>query len=263
MPLTALQKQIFAAIRSSRSPESFVYGATVINAGPDTPRFSRDIDLSHDVAHSVAICAEFDGHTLENHGFSVKWLLRQPAFQRAVVSGGEQRVILEWVYDSAFRFFPVEADPELGYRLHHFDAATNKILALAGRAEPRDFVDAIFLHQRYLSLGVLAWAAAGKDEGLNPRLILDLAERFAHYRQADIDTLSLAQPLSISDLAEQWRTAVAEAREKISKLPADDVGCVYLDATDTPVDPYNGTHHPESLKRHFGSVGGAWPRIGL
>lgn len=43
---------------------------------------------------------------------------------------------LEWVYDSAWRFYPVEPDPELGYRLHYFDAATNKLLALSGRAEP-------------------------------------------------------------------------------------------------------------------------------
>jgi hypothetical protein len=72
---------------------------------------------------------------------------------------------LEWVYDSAWRFYPVEPDPELGYRLHYFDAATNKLLALSGRAEPRDFVDALHLHRTYLSLGTLACAAAGKEGG--------------------------------------------------------------------------------------------------
>jgi hypothetical protein len=262
VPLTALQRQVFAAIRRGRSPESFVYGATVLNAAPDSPRFSRDIDLSHDVASSVAQCAEFDGNTLTSSGFTVKWLLRQPAFQRAIVSAEQERVILEWVYDSAFRFFPVEPDAELGYRLHRFDAATNKVLALAGRAEPRDFVDAIFLHQRYISLGMLAWAAAGKDEGLNPRLILDLAERFAHYRQADIDTLALVEPLSIVELAQHWREAVKDAREKVSKLPASEVGCAYLDSNGDPVDPWGGNYELHSLRRHFGSVGGAWPRLG-
>lgn len=261
MPLTPLQKKIFAAIRSARSPESFVYGATVLNAGDDSPRFSRDIDLSHDAAHSVAHCAEFDAHTLADSGFTVQWLLRQPTFQRAVISTANERVTLEWVYDSAFRFFPVEPDAELGCRLHRFDAATNKILALAGRVEPRDFVDAIFLHQRYLSLGALAWAAAGKDEGLNPHLILDLAERFAHYRQADIDTLALVEPISMADLAETWRGALATARETISILPACDVGCAYLDARGAPVDPIGPETKLSQLRRHFGAVGGAWPRI--
>ena len=118
MPLTRLQREVFAAIRSARSPESFVYGATVLHAGENSPRFSRDIDLSHDVARSVAQCAEFDASTLAGSGFTVQWLLQQPTFQRAVVSKADERVILEWVYDSAFRFFPVEPDVELGYRLH-------------------------------------------------------------------------------------------------------------------------------------------------
>lgn len=156
VPLTPLQRQIFAVIRAARSPDSFVYDATVLHATPDSPRFSRDIDLSHDVAASVAASVEFDVRTLAAQGFSTEWLLRQPTFQRAIVSREGEQVALEWVYDSAFRFFPVEPDAELGYRLHKFDAATNKILALAGRAEPRDFVDALYLHDNYLTLGTLA-----------------------------------------------------------------------------------------------------------
>jgi hypothetical protein len=74
----------------------------------------------------------------------------------------------------------------------------------AGSAKPRDFVDAIHLHETYLSLGTLARAAAGKDEGFNPRLALNLADRFARYRQADIDSLHLSHPLSLPDLKERW-----------------------------------------------------------
>jgi hypothetical protein len=138
-------------------------------------------------------------------------------FQRATVTRHDGSVKLEWVFDSAFRFYPVEPDAELGWRLHFADAATNKLLALSGRAEPRDFVDAIYLHENYLSLGTLAWAASGKDEGLNPRLILDLADRFARYRQADIDSLHLAAPLSLLDLKARWSIAIEEGRQLIEK----------------------------------------------
>ena len=261
MPLTALQERVFHAIRTQRSPDSFVYGAIVIHFDENSPRYSRDIDLSHDLAQSVAASAEADVQALTSAGFSVSWLLRQPSFQRAEISLEGDSVVLEWVHDSAFRFFPVESDPLLGYRLHHFDAATNKMLALASRAEPRDLVDAMHLHRSYLSLGTLAWAAAGKDEGLNPIMILDLAERFAHYRQDDLDSLSLASPWDIVDLSSDWREALERSRSLIKSLPVSDIGCCYLDTQGNPVNPNPGLPEFDDLRRHFGSVGGAWPRI--
>ncbi len=59
----------------------------------------------------------------------------------------------EWVYDSSFRFFPVKPDPELGWRLNFWDAATNKTLALFGRHEFRDYLDVLYLHANHLCLG--------------------------------------------------------------------------------------------------------------
>jgi hypothetical protein len=46
--------------------------------------------------------------------------------------------------DSAFRFFKVQADLDMGFVLHPADVATNKVPALAGRFEVRDFVDMNF-----------------------------------------------------------------------------------------------------------------------
>ena len=66
-------------------------------------------------------------------------------------------------HDSAFWFFPVQADAEFGFVLHTLDGATNKLLALAGRGELRDYLDVLFLKRNVLSLGALAWAACGKD----------------------------------------------------------------------------------------------------
>lgn len=263
MPLTAFQHEVFATLRRSRSPDSFVFGATVLNATAKTPRYSRDIDLCHDLENAVAESAAADEAALLAAGYSVSWQLRQPMFQRATITRHDGSVKLEWVYDSAFRFYPVEPDAELGWRLHFADAATNKLLALSGRAEPRDFVDAIHLHETYLSLGTLAWAAAGKDEGLNPLLILDLADRFARYRQSDIDSLHLTTPLSLPDLKARWSHAIEEGRHLVEKLPAAEIGCLYLNpATKSPVSPHPGSQEMNHLIRHRGSVGGSWPQIG-
>lgn len=262
MPITAFQREVFATLRRGRSPESFVFGASVLNAAADTPRYSRDIDLCHDVEDAVGACAAADEAALVAAGYAVQWHLRLPTFYRAEITRADGSVKLEWVHDSAFRFFPVEADDELGYRLHRFDAATNKLLALAARSEARDFVDAIHLDTTYISLGTLAWAAADKDQGLNPRLILDLADRFAHYRQADIDALHLAAPLFLPELKQQWSSALDRGRRLVEKLPAEEVGCAYLDPNSrAPVTPDPAGPGFKALIRHHGSVGGAWPKV--
>lgn len=126
MPITAFQREVFATLRRGRSPESFVFGATVLNAGADSPRYSNDIDLCHDIEQAVALSATADEAALIAAGYEVQWKLRLPTFHRADIVRADGSVKLEWVHDSAFRFFPVEPDDELGYRLHRFDAATNK-----------------------------------------------------------------------------------------------------------------------------------------
>ncbi len=60
---------------------------------------------------------------------------------------------------------PTVRHPLAGYALHPVDLAVNKLLALAGRDEARDFLDVLDLDRRTLALGALCWAAAGKDPG--------------------------------------------------------------------------------------------------
>ena len=91
-----------------------------------------------------------------------------PAFIEAVVRKAHDQVRMEWARDSAFRFFPLMEHQDLGLTLHPFDLATNKVLALVGRLEVRDWIDAISSHGRLQPLGYLLWAACGKDPGSVP-----------------------------------------------------------------------------------------------
>ncbi len=52
---------------------------------------------------------------------------------------------------------------ETGFQLHPIDLAINKVLALVGRDEARDFLDVVVVDATVLSLGALVWAAAAKD----------------------------------------------------------------------------------------------------
>jgi hypothetical protein len=261
MPISDIQAQVLRQIAANRSPESYLAGATVLNRADDTPRYSHDLDFFHDIADHVAQSAEKDAETLRAAGCAFAWQLRTPAFHRAIVTMEGHQLRLEWAQDSAFRFFPVQEDERFGYRLHDADAAVNKLLALAGRDEIRDFVDAMYLHDTYLTLGATAWAACGKDPGFTPAFLLDHVGRHTAYAQADLDRLDLRQPLELTTLKERWFLAMAEARDLVSALPPDELGCLYVGPDGQPVTPSPAADSFGALQRHRGSVRGAWPTV--
>ena len=207
MPLSTIQAEVLRLIAANRSPDSYVAGATVLNRAEGTPRYSLDLDLFHDLEDSVAQCAETDAATLGAAGLDFSWLLRTPAFHRAVVRADTESLKIEWAQDSAFRFYPVQEDERLGYRLHDADAAVNKVLALAGRSEIRDFVDMLHLEETYLSLGALAWAGVRQGTRASPRNSCWIKWRGMRPIRSAISTgwRSASRSISASSSSGGWR----------------------------------------------------------
>jgi hypothetical protein len=261
MPLTPFQREVAHLLAAHRNPDSHVAGGAVINRSEDSPRFSADLDLFHDVMESVHSSAEADAATLLAHGFAVQWLLRQPALYRAQLGRATDQLKLEWCYDSSFRFFPVQPDPDFGYCLHPADLATNKVLALAGRSEIRDVIDILYLHDSYLSLGAICWAACGKDQGFTPLSLINEAKRNAKFQEPALASGHLARPITLTDLKQRWLEVTADAEKLFARLPAHEVGCLYLDKTGSPVNPDPESPTFPMLVRHFGSIRGAWPQM--
>jgi len=261
MPLTPFQREVIHLLAANRNPESHVAGGAVINRGEADLRFSDDLDIFHDVAASVAASAEADAKALQGAGCSIEWTLRGEGIVKAIVSRGEDRVRLDWTTDSAFRFFPVQPDEEFGYCLHQADLATNKVLALAGRIEIRDFLDILLIDHSYLSLGAVIWAACGKDEGYTPPFLLDQTNRHSRFQESDLRGEHLARPVDLRELKVRWLTARERAEQLFERLPAEELGCLYLDRDNKPVTPEPDSPEFLLLKRHFGSIRGAWPRI--
>ena len=259
MPLTAFQQEVLRLLARFRSPESYLAGGVVVNQKADTPRFSEDLDIFHDAEAEVERAAESDAETLTRNGFEIVWDLRRPAFYRARATRKGGSVRLDWAIDSAFRFFPVEADAEMGYRLHLADVAMNKVLALAGRSEARDLVDVLHLHSTYLSLGAIAWAACAKDPGFTPVFLLQEAGRNANFQPAEFEALALARPWNPVEAKKAWLQAVAEAHKLFDLLPASDLGCLYL-REGKPITPQSRVETEDAL-RHRGSLRGAWPSV--
>lgn len=229
-------------------------------------RLSRDVDVFHDTTEALDATWRADRLLLEENSYGLEVLRERPGFVEVVIRRDDQSVEMQWVRDSAFRFFPLAPHPDLSLTLHPFDLATNKVLALVGHVEVRDWIDTLTCHQKVAPLGLLVWAACGKDEGWNPQLIVDEANRTAHYSRDEILELDWnGAPPDFLLLKTQWRQAVSEARQIIKVLPPEDVGKAVLNEQNVP---FLGTLHKlesaldhGNLAFHAGHIGGAWPEI--
>ncbi|MGF1678662.1 MAG: hypothetical protein ACFCUX_05650 [Candidatus Methylacidiphilales bacterium] len=260
MPLGKIEGEILRLLSRNRNPDSHVGGATVLNQSPQSPRSSKDIDLFHDTRDAINRAFEDDVHLLRSSGYEVKVLMDRETLKRAGVSKEGGQTKLEWLQDSSFRFFPVQQDVEMGYRLHYWDAATNKVLAAASRNVIRDYIDLVYIHQQRLSLGALVWAAAGKDDGLSPLFIIEEMVRLQRYPAVAYEEVTFTQPFDRKEAKIVWLDAIRQARVLCGEILLDaPYGCLFLNDEGEPVTPTAETWR--ILKPHYGKIRGAWPRI--
>ena len=153
---------------------------------------------------------------------------------------------------------PTVRDERVGFMLHPVDLAVNKVLALAGRDESRDVLDAHFLHRQVLVLGALCWAACGKDPGFTPLSLLELLRRRGQVREEDLARLDLVVAIDLQTLKREWLEALDSVEGFVTSRPPKEVGCLYYSATRREfVDPRKFT---DSVP-HYGRPGGVLPRV--
>lgn len=254
MPLSKLQSEILLLLAAHRNPESYVAGASALNR--DGPRYSGDIDIFHDREESVAVAAGEDTATLAEAGFVVQWLRREPGFYAAVVQRRGESMRLEWARDSDFRFFPTQRDALFGYILHVADIATNKALAAAGRREPRDVLDLLYIHDRHLPLGAVIWAAVAKDLGFSPESLITEIRRNARYRADDYADLALVEPVDAGAVARRLKALLEEAETFVRAMPVGKEGLLFL-KDGQPVQP--DPQHLAAYAEHAGRRHSHWP----
>lgn len=265
MPLTALQKDILAVLAGNRSEESHFAGGVVLTAAPDSARFSHDFDIFHELAEEVTRASNRDVESLRRAGFPVETPSRygewekEATFRKARISRGNENVEIDWAADSVFRFFPIERDPLLGWRLHLFDVATNKALALSARTETRDYVDIVVLHRTF-PLSSICWAACGKDPGFSPLSLLKMMRRFAKVDPAKLEEIQ-ARALDPVKLKLAWiemsDAAEAEMIRLADEQPDLPIGVAFVDPAGKP--GWIGAN--PLLKIHPPSVRGCWPTV--
>lgn len=261
VPLTPFQAAIAKLLATNRTPDSYLAGGAALHLQPNSKRYSNDLDYFHDSEERVSKAFREDAALLSDAGYSVDIKLEHPGFVRVIVSKNGEATKVEWAHDSAWRFLPPVQDPSAGYLLHPIDLAINKVMALVGRDEPRDFLDVLYAHEDILPLGALLWAGAGKDPGFTPALLLSLARRRGKYQPADFERLHLCSAVDLKAMKLSWLGAVEGADEFIRSRRPEDIGCLYYDTArrrfvGTPSEVDASTVVP-----HHGQPGGVLPHV--
>ncbi len=254
MPLDRIQTEILRLLASHRDPESYVAGSTPLNR--DAPRYSGDIDIFHDREERVARAAQEDSAFLEANGYALQWLRREPTFYAVLASRGAATTKLEWAVDSDFRFFPTVRDEAFGYVLHPVDLAMNKVMAAAGRREPRDVVDLLTIHERILPLGAVIVAAVEKAPGFTPEGLINEIRRLARYTEADFRRIASDPPVDAAATMTWLRRILDEADAFAARMPTDKTGLLFLkDRQAVQPDP----DRLQDYHTHAGTRRGQWP----
>jgi len=268
MALTDLQRRICRRLAESRieAGESYVAGGAALHEVLGTRRISRDIDLFHDTDAALERTWAQDRRILLAAGMEVRVVRERPSYVEAEVALGGESVILEWTRDSAYRFFPLVEHVELGLTLHPLDLATNKVLALIGRVEARDWIDVLACVEHVQPLGYLAWAACGKDPGFGPAAVLEHAARTTRYSAAEVAALHFdGGAPDAAELSRRWKAELGRARAIVAELPAEEAGKCVLSAAGEAyrgdLDELRRALPGGELRFHAGSIRGAWPEL--
>ena len=268
MALTEFQRDVCHLLGQNRitAGEAYFAGGATLNELIESSRISRDVDLFHDTEEALAATWAADRELLEANHFPVTVIRERPSFVEVQVTRDGESLLLQWARDSAYRFFPLIEHDELGVVLHPFDLATNKVLALVGRLEVRDWIDVINCEDAIQPLGYLAWAACGKDPGFSPAAILEQAGRSSRYSADEVSELSFAgESPDPGELSRKWHRALDSAKQVVALLPPDELGKCALTLQGKlytgGVSELRGSLERDEVTFHAGSIRGAFPRV--
>ena len=272
MPLTVIQSQICRLLAQNRNEESYLAGGAALHFAPNSKRYSNDLDYFHDSVERVNESFLADSKLLKANRYAVEIEMNQPGYIRALVSRdsdakskgnrtADNTTKIEWAHDTAWRFLPTQYSEEAGYQLSPVDLAVNKLLALAGRDEPRDFLDVNEINQSILPLGALIWAACGKDPGFTPHSLLELVKRRGKIRPEDLSRLQLAVSVDIAALKSNWLAALEMAEAFINAADASLVGCLFYDTRrcEFVAPDWTVADSSKHVVPHYGRPGGVLP----
>jgi hypothetical protein len=209
--LSSLQEQAARIIASLEEARDFALaGGAALIVRADIDRRTRDLDFFGLDPAAVDRLSPIAEQALREAGLNVDRVVDNPGFVRFVVASGEDRTEIDLASDA--RLFPLEE--RHGIRLlAGEELAVDKVLAVFGRAEARDFTDLMALEDRY-ELDHLLELAAEKDRGFDPTVFAEMVDRFGRLRRDEF-AVNDAQYEVLRRRVVLWRTRAIElARQR-------------------------------------------------
>ena len=198
------------------SEQFYLTGGTALAYFYLKHRQSNDLDFFTSVPELVSPFSFQLETVFKNQGMSLKRLRATHSFIELAVESKAGSTIIQLAQDSPFRFeSPAEFPDFPGLKVDHLkDIASNKLLALFGRATLRDFIDVYTLIARKIvSKDGLFEDARRKDPGFDLYWAGVAFERIHSFDKSSPEMLMLAGPIRFEEmieLFEGWRKEIAE-----------------------------------------------------
>jgi len=208
--LSPLQHRVAGILAALSEAENFALagGAALIIRG-DIDRKTRDIDFFGLSAAAVDRLVPVAEQALLEAGLQVERVVDSPGFTRFVVADEDDRTEVDLASDA--RLFPVDQGPGFPI-LSAEELATDKLLAVFGRAEARDFADLKALEDRF-GLERLFELAGEKDRGFEPAVFAEMMDRFSRLGRAEFQ-LDDVRYEALSQAVEAWRARALELAQE-------------------------------------------------
>ena len=253
--LSDIQRKIAPLLAKNRSAETYFAGGAVLNAR--TWRVSEDLDIFTDTDEIIPDIVQRDIAALKQAGFQVIIDLEIYGCTEATVrqDGGETQI--QWMSETSSRFFPLEADPDWGLRLHMTDLAVNKALAASTRRQARDALDLALIADRYCGLGPLFIGAANKLQKLSPLRLIEQARHRIVTTPLEAFAAVHGRPEAITPaiIKEVGLTALDEAEAFLEAAPDEWLDGIPVDTEGVPV----GQDDQAAEIRQLSDGGGRFP----
>jgi predicted nucleotidyltransferase component of viral defense system len=201
--LTNLQKKILLRFSELSDKDAFyLTGGTALSAFYLKHRKSRDLDFFTPVEELILPFSQRLETSLIKEDLRVQRLRGFHSFVELSVNSEDDSTAVHFGLDSPFRFEqPSDFEEIPGVKVDSLiDLATNKLLALFGRAELRDFIDVYFLVKERYTRETLVDKSAQKDPGFDPYWFGVALERIDGFSDDSPDMLLLTRPCSMKEL---------------------------------------------------------------
>jgi hypothetical protein len=209
--LTPLQERIAVLVAASFEGSDFALagGAALISQGL-VDRKTGDLDFFGSSEQVLAERLPAIISALEQDGMTVEVRRSTAQFARIVIRGMDSETEVDFGLDG--RLFPIEQGP-FSPVLASRELAVDKVLAVFGRAEARDFVD-LFALEEFFRLEDLFALAKEKDRGFDAKVFAEMTRRMTVLDASEFE-MAESDFLSLIGAVERWREfALALAKEQ-------------------------------------------------